>query len=141
MPVPCSIYILYMCICIACKETAEREWARALNYFSLDGATTTGSLRHSTIDESRRTHALDIHHHPPIHSRISAPSTFPHTNRQRTRDLFHLSRAVHSPPSTTFHYNGTLYLCFGGGGQQSAKCATTRCRLGMVRLPIPLHAY
>jgi hypothetical protein len=48
------------------------------------------------------------------------------------------SRAGHSSP-TTNHYNGTLYLCFGGGGQQSAKCATTRCRLGMVRSSIDLQ--
>ena len=46
------------------------------------GATTTESLRHSTIDESWTTNALDCNHHPPTHSRISALSTLSQLRQQ-----------------------------------------------------------
>jgi len=86
-----AVCSLQLDIDIACKETAERQWARALNYFSLEGATTTGGLRHSTIERVPN-HALDIHHHLPSNSRISAPSTLSHIHHQQhTLDPFRLA--------------------------------------------------
>ena len=99
-------------------------------------------LRIRPIDES------NTNAHPPT---TTVPLYYSHVFQRRrpfrtfitnnnAPTIYSISRAGHSSPPT-FLYNGTLYLCFGGGGQQPAKCANSRCPFGMVRLPVPLHVY
>lgn len=120
--VACAVAVCSLQQDIACKERAEREWARARNYFSLDVRLPPGDLRHSTIDESRTTHRTLTTHNQLIPAfqrhRLYRPSTNQTHPRPPVRSpelVIHLQ-----PPSNTMAPS-TFASAAAGSNQQNAQ--------------------